>query len=476
MLPFFNPESRRATDLPFAMSDRLEIDDKSARALCWLMAIKSDGGDRAIRRALKDLEDDDGHTPPEPIVRFTELGRQFPDLLENDRQLDVGLPRAMWIAPMTIALILGLAADSLTSGGKIHLLSLPVVALLAWNFAVFAWIIGAKLLKRGQPQQTPENLVGQWVARKYEALRGVLDRSHAGADWSGIRERFIARWLDLNRGRFGNLLALILHGSAIAMVLGIVIGMYVRGLGFEYRAGWSSTFWNAESMYQFLVVLLGPASALTTIPIPGPEELKGLSWSVNPKGVNAAPWIHLYAETCFSFVIIPRAYLAWRAWKKTRYVVFDLPASSNEGPQVADARHVCVIPFNVDLNDERREGIRAAVSGASGQAQLEFREKVEYDAVGRYFSEFKLGTHPDVMLLVFSLGTTPEQEIQGDVIERCQAAARPHLAAVELLLETTSFQQRFGEDRERYDARVQNWCRFAEEYELTVLLTGGGDE
>jgi hypothetical protein len=457
------------------MSNHIEIDEQSARALCWLEAIDStEIGDRPIRRELKELEEScDDCGAAEPTQIFDTLARQFPELAENDRQLNIPVPKWLIAAPIAVAFVVGLATDSLTSGGKIQLLSLPLLALLVWNLVVYAWIVFRKL--RPAIKSNPTDWIGEWVAQRLGEMRKLLDGQGKDDTWSLLRTRFIRIWLERNRERHRSLLLAVFHGAAIALVLGIVVGMYVRGLGFEYRAGWSSTFLGAESLYRFLVIVLGPSAAMLDVPIPNPAVLGELAWSVNPKGGDAAPWIHLYAETCFSYVFLPRAYLAYRAQQKWARFKWEMETDSTKSSLAVapDAKRVCVIPFNVSLDSTMRESLRATLADESGPPNVEFRESVEYDSVRDYFGEleFQSDSPPAALAVTFSLGATPEKEIHGDVVERCQALAGRSAASVFILLEASGFLKRFGDDEERFAARLKNWTRFSEEYGVPLQVS-----
>src|SRR5690606_33379829 len=103
--------------------------------------------------------------------------------------------------------------------------------------------------------------------------------------------------------------ARVLHVSAIAFAIGALAGLYVRGLAFEYRTGWESTFLDAEAMRAVLGFVLAPASMITGIPLPECPRLAAMRLP-GTSGESAAPWIHLYAVTIALVVVIPRTLLA----------------------------------------------------------------------------------------------------------------------------------------------------------------------
>ncbi len=90
--------------------------------------------------------------------------------------------------------------------------------------------------------------------------------------------------------------ALLLHLAAAALALGLVAGLYLRGLVLDFRAGWQSTFLDAATVRAVLATLLAPAVALTGIAVPDAAALEALRVGPDRAATAAAaPWIHLYA-------------------------------------------------------------------------------------------------------------------------------------------------------------------------------------
>ena len=58
-------------------------------------------------------------------------------------------------------------------------------------------------------------------------------------------------------------IAALLHVAAAAVAIGLLGSMYLRGLVLDYRAGWQSTFLQADTVQRVLSTLLAPATALT---------------------------------------------------------------------------------------------------------------------------------------------------------------------------------------------------------------------
>ncbi|MDP2005605.1 MAG: DUF2868 domain-containing protein [Rubrivivax sp.] len=205
-----------------------------------------------------------------------------------------------WVGlALLLGWLAGLAADQLGAPQRVNLLAPAVWAVVAWNLVVYA----AMLL--------PLPRLG---------LRDALARWGLGSD-EGPAALWARHAAPLQAARA----ALVLHAGAAALGLGLVAGLYVRGLVLDYRAGWQSTFLDAQGVQQALQWLLAPARWATGIPLPDVAPLR-----IGPGAeavASAAPWIHLYAATLVIFVLLPRGLLAlraaWQAGRRSRR--FPLP-------------------------------------------------------------------------------------------------------------------------------------------------------
>jgi Protein of unknown function (DUF2868)/Domain of unknown function (DUF3482) len=228
-------------------------------------------------------------------------------LLPRDKDAQRWLARRGWHgAWVWLAIVLGLAAgllaDQLGAPQRVNLLAPAVWAVVGWNLLVYLGLL-LPLPKLG--------------------LRDALARLGLGGD-----EGVPALWAQHAGPLMGQRAALVLHAAAAALALGLMAGLYLRGLVLDYRAGWQSTFLNAEQVQQALSLLLAPAGLVTGIAVPDVVPLR-----VGPGGeatASAAPWIHLYAATLGLFVALPRALLAWRAGAAARHGArhFRLPLSA----------------------------------------------------------------------------------------------------------------------------------------------------
>lgn len=226
---------------------------------------------------------------PVAFVRARTLAA-LPRLLARDTAGRRWLARRLWhggwvVVAVLLGLLAGLAADQLGAPQHVNLLAPAVWAVVAWNLAVYAALLFP----------LPALGLRDWLAR-----RGLGSDEAAAALWA-------AHAGPLQAAR----VALLLHAGSAALALGLVAGLYLRGLVLDYRAGWQSTFLDAAAVQQVLALLLAPASWATGITLPDVAPLR-----VVPGGAavaSAAPWIHLYAATLAIFVLLPRGLLALRA-------------------------------------------------------------------------------------------------------------------------------------------------------------------
>ena len=206
----------------------------------------------------------------------------------------------VWVLLAAIAgLIAGLAADQLGPPQRVNLLAPAVWAVVVWNLAVYLALL---------------------LPKPPSGLRALLLRLGLGSD-EGVAALWARHAGPLRMQR----VALVLHTASALLALGLVSGLYLRGLVLDYRAGWQSTFLDAQAVQHGLDFGLAPARWATGIVPPPVAPLR-----VGPDGVavaSAAPWIHLYAATLALFVVLPRSLLAllagWRARRQARR--FPLP-------------------------------------------------------------------------------------------------------------------------------------------------------
>jgi hypothetical protein len=272
-------------------------------------------------------------------------------------------------------------------------------------------------------------------------------------------------------------MALVLHLGAAALALGVLAGLYLRGLVLDYRVGWQSTFLDAAAVHGWLSVLLAPALALSGQTLPDVAALQALRLprAGAPGGDAAAPWIHLYAMTLVLWVVLPRLLLALWAGLRARRLQAALPLPLGE-------------PYFQRLLRQQRGGFatvqlwpHAAVPDAAAQAALQrllgrvcgegvsvrWAPLVPYGGEDAPAELGRRAAGDGWRIALFELGATPEPESQGRLLRALGAgAALPVLA----LVDESAFVQRFGATSPRRAERRRAWQTLAADFGSTAVF------
>ncbi|MEO8195141.1 MAG: DUF2868 domain-containing protein [Thermoanaerobaculia bacterium] len=377
------------------------------------------------------------------------------------RHLLRGVTWRPWVAwaLALLALVAGFAADALGTGRRINLLAPPLLGLLLWNLFVYLLLLGRGvhgLFSRHRRGPGPlARTLGRFVhgASATPGRRGGVPAAEFLTDWAQASARLTA-------ARIGR----VLHVGAIGFALGALGGIYLRGLAFEYRAGWESTFLNAGAVKALLGAALGPAAALTGIALPGESGYAALRFSAGP-GAIAAPWLHLYAVTVALFVLAPRLLLALGDhWVEARQTTrFPLRLDEAYFKRLTRVLHgtpatVRVVPYSYQLSPAatlglqelltRTFGRRASVSVASSVA---FGDEESLDARA-------LAGGVTIVAPVFALTATPELENHGRFLDRLAEAADDS-AQVAVIVDESGFRRQFPSEAGRHAERRALWQR-----------------
>jgi hypothetical protein len=285
--------------------------------------------------------------------------------------------------------LLGLAADQIGSAQRINLLAPPVWALVAWNLGVYVAMAAAGLAPRA-------------VARGPRRWLRVLFR--APADRSAALQRFAQDWASVGAALHGERIAALLHAAAAALALGVVGGLYLRGVVLDYRVGWESTFLDGHSVHRVLAWLMAPASVLTGIGLPDAAAIEALRLKPGEAARGAAaPWLHLYAASLALAVLGPRlllaaAALARAAWRARR---MPWPAADPwlervraQAPQSAQRAwllpHARALPAQAALAWRERLSALSAAARAAGRRDLTAAERlVSHTNVGKTLGRWR---------------------------------------------------------------------------------------
>jgi hypothetical protein len=398
---------------------------------------------------------------------FARLATRFPQIRTADRA--ARWPAWIdWLLP-AIALALGVVTNEIGSGNRLNIIAFPLVGMIAWNLLVYV-ALAAGAVRRAVSRTDGAPVPGPLVGLLQRAARpGGGDQRQPIGRAVG---RFSADWLQfagrLNQHRVRRAL----HLAAAALAAGVLIGMYLRALSVEYRAGWESTFVEADVLHAWLGLVLAPAAALTGISLPDAGGLEALRWS-NGAGENAGPWIHLYAATALLFIIGPRLVLAAWAGARAAQLRRRMPAPGLEDFYVRrlirSARGggavVRIVPYShrADAAEQRR--LQATLVRALGEGtQVTFDPTIPYGGEDEWLGGQRLDPQTDHLIILFNLSSTPEAENHGALVAGIQRRLKSERSGARLaaLLDETPYRQRLGGQADtgaRLQTRRAEWER-----------------
>ncbi len=378
------------------------------------------------------------------------------------RWLGQPLWRVRWVvATALVAFVLGALADSVGPSQRINLLAPPLWGVLAWNVAVYLLLLGALLaglLRRKSTAPGP-------LVRGMQALLQVGRR----APKAGPMRQFAQLWAARSAGLTLLRAETVLHAGAAALGLGLIAGLYARGLVLDYRAAWESTFLGPELAHALVSGVLTPASRLSGIALPDAAGFAALQAAHGDlaAGAPAAPWIQLFAITLALVVVLPRTLLALgclarAGWRAKR---FELPLADPYFQRLlrlqrGGAAHVQVWPYAITPSPQAVLGMHALLAEAFGS-----RVAVQVDASIAYGAEE--GSLPAPAgstthgIAWFDLSATPETENHGRFVQQLVSAA-PAGASVVVLVDEAAFRRRFGSLPERVTQRRDAWRELCE--------------
>ena len=442
------------------------MDEDTARAVVLVRAIETADGARDIwtdvdrqwagRAAAESVGEnapDDAFLGRRSELALARLGERYPKARALARAPALHRPLAL-LAPAA-AFVLGVLGVDIGPEHRINLLAPPVLALLAWNVAVYVLLAVAALSHRAPEPGGLRQRIAAWLRDASIVRQAPLPLQPLGA----AAARFATDWTALAAPLWQSRAARLMHVCAAALAAGAIAGLYLRGIALEYRAGWQSTFLDANDVARLLRTVLAPGSWLTGIPVPGAAHLRTLAGG--SAGEIAAPWIHLYAATLLLVVIVPRLALAALALARERRLRRQFPLALEqpyfrrllqawrEGPA-----GVVAVPYSFDVPRQCADGFARVTARA-----FESAVDVIWTRVVAYGADVlpELPARPLAAVVgVFQLAATPERENHVAFLGALAALAarRAPLAAV---VDASEFAARFGDQPQRIAEREALW-------------------
>lgn len=392
------------------------------------------------------------------VLALERIGKRHPAFVASTRARSL----RDWIVPVTAvgAFVVGVAGVDIGPVHRINLLAPPVLALLAWNLAVYVVLLGGLVV-------TSRAVTSGWLGPLRRSVIGwmrdvarPLRTSGTPVALTAAMARFTAEWSSLATPLWRARAVALLHVGAATLAFGAIAGLYLRGIALEYRAGWQSTFLDATDVERILHVVLAPGAWLTGIAIPGAAHLRTIGGG--SEGENAAGWIHLYAGTILLVVIVPRLALAISAWLAERRQQRAFPIALGDayfrgllrGWRQGIAR-IAAVAYSYDVPKVNAEGVVKLMTRA-----LQSTVDVHW-LPGTAYGADELPALPaslTAVIVVFNLAATPERETHG-AFARALAAGRTDAAPLVALVDTSDFVERFGGEPRRVAQRQDAWQR-----------------
>lgn len=403
-----------------------------------------------------------GESAPPPLFVSERARLALERLHEKFPALRQGLRAMQWrpwvgTAVLLVAFVVGLLADRIGDTHRINVLAPPVLLLLVWNLLVYLVLLLGPLLRLGRLElpdllRSAVKAIGAGWHRR-GARRGA---SPSGPWLTAIATEWAALAAPLYRARATRLL----HLGAAMFALGVIAGMYLRGLALEYRATWESTFLEPATVHALLSVVLAPGAWLGQLPLP---DLARVTAIRAPGSEIAASWLHLMALSLLALVVLPRLLLmvfaAWRELRLSRSLPLSLESAyfrrMLRGFHVAP-NHAVVLPYAYTPGERAMTGLQVLLQRLLGGAVS------VHDVPPVAYGEDESAGAPDwssrpgTRVLLFNMAATPERETHGafaQTVINQSGTSEPLLVVVD----ETSFTARTGDDPQRLETRRKAW-------------------
>lgn len=425
------------------------------------------------------LEKDSTDTSVDFLKKRTEIiwafvKQSYPNLTQVWSRPQPHIPVSLVALPAFVA---GLLVNGLGTSQRVNLLNFPLLLILGWNVGIYL-ITSIMTVLKSSTTSTWMNLPLHWLAkwaRQWEtpAWPSIKSLDSAAAVW--IRkgtQRFTNVYWKETRHLWRQRLRLTLHLGAACMALGIVLGLYIRGLALDYQATWESTFLAADQVHTFLHILLGPAAWLLQHPFPAVSDIVSLQ---APQHGPAGPWIHLWAMTALAVIVIPRSLMAWigqRSLKRAREA-FALPLHDPYfvhllAPDRGQGVRVAIMPYSYQPSSGATAFLESCFLDLFGNlSTLQWQPPVPFGQENPGWPE--VSTSAQTLVVIFNAGQTPEWEVQGEWLNLVQTQMSASQSLTKLLVILDEEQYRQTVDQVRSSERRQTWQRLGTQYHLTFV-------
>lgn len=384
--------------------------------------------------------------------------------------------RIVGLAVPLLAFLTGFFVDRIADPHRVDLLSAPLLLIIVWNVAVYAWLfISAFIPANKNPLKAPRGMK-RFTAGRITSTQRKLPQPLAAA-----LIRFGEEWTRMSIPLTHARLHRIVHISALCFALGAILSLYARGLFTEYRVGWESTFLDAEQVHAMLTFLFAPVMWLFQLKGFTIADVRAYQFTHTVTGTDGARWVHLYATTLLLVVVLPRLALALFAWWKESRLSNHFPIDLAQpyfrklaGIVESSAPAVMrVFPYSFTVDEARDKNLSLVAQMLIGeQARLMLRPSTGYgDEPGDSLGQTPAAT-PDIALTaaLFNLSATPEKENHGDFLDHLLRAAPGKLL---VLVDESAYLERVGDgpgSASRIQERISLWRQFCELHKVHAVI------
>jgi hypothetical protein len=398
-------------------------------------------------------------------------------------------PRWLGALLVVVSLAAGFSLSALDGTRRINVLAFPLLSLVLWNLLVYVVVVARWIRALGRRAPKPSAVAQLLAQAGLAGIRRVITRSAAfNTALAGALGRFLGEWYEAGRPVLVARATRLLHVCAAAVGIGLIAGLYLRGIVLDYQAGWESTFLDAGHVRALLGAVYAPASLLTGIPVPDAAHLAAIRWEDGRGGENAAPWIHLLAATALLFVVLPRLVLAlvstlvvWRRASGARMPASLVPyfrSTFGAVPGAIGRGIVAVMPYAYEPSAAASSTLRRLLPAALGEnLAVDVRAPVPYGEEDDFLQHLpeRGGAIADAIAVLFSLAATPEEDNHGRVMAgvRDWLAGSHRQAQLLVLIDERPYADRMGAQgghAQRLAARRGAWESFVAARGLTACI------
>ena len=386
---------------------------------------------------------------------------------------------------LVAAVMVGASLSALDGSRRINILAFPLIGLIAWNLFVYVALIVTWVRARGRAPTGFwfAHFYGRWIAGRIESLMRHSTRYNVPLT-TGLR-RFAGEWGAISQPLLFLRAKRLMHFAAALVAVGLIVGLYVRGVALRYEAGWESTFLGPQSAYALISLLYGPASAVSGISYGTPGEISELRWTATGGGGEAATWIHLIALTAALYIVLPRLLAAVAAsfglWRLSRKVA--LPASLLGYARTlligvgsgTVGETASVVPYAYEPKAPSIAGLESLLAATLGASlKIQVRDPVKYGEEETVAARLAATTATWHVILM-TLASTPEVENHGAFLTawRDWLAQNATSAPLLIVIDEGPFAARMrGEAAlvQRVQERRKLWREFVAGYGLRAVF------